>query len=918
MDFNVVERFMRAVLPWPGTEQDPGYVNLHYDFVPTPGKPPLRIVPGYAFKDVAKFNSMAGFMVGQSTSYRNIWQCMSLQKENAGLNKTKKNLRAKRLAANAIALKALWIDLDLKDPQKNYTTEQEALIAVLDFCTKHGLPDPSAIVASGNGLHMYWASNRVLTLEEWKPLAEGFKALLLRDGIKIDPTVTADAARLMRLPETFNRKDLTNPKPVKLLNPNAPILEYNFSTKPFQDLAQHYTPVAKAPPKDMSDVFDAAAFAGVKPNPLFRGLSDKLSDGCERFLDPKPIFDQCPMYDDALKTGGTGLEQGLWMLQILGTTFMEGGNDLAHAISKKDPRYSPNDTDEMFSRKMAERNSIGLGYPSCATFKGAGCKACEGCPIFAEGKSPLNIRVPVRAAANSTTEGVSKPELSFVDPYAEFVGPEFPLHVLPPTLANFVDAEHRAMGADPSAIAMAALTAVAGAIHAETQVKAGEGWWEKPILWTSLVGQPSSMKSPIIKNATQPLSRIDHERDKSWRHKHAKWAQTHNNKTIPSPPKAARCVLNDATPEKVAEVLSRDPSGALMVHDELAGWLGSFERYSNGQSSRAFYLTSWNGGTFLKDRMGKGKNDADAEIRVDNLALCILGGIQPDRLTKLGDLTSDGLLQRFLTVLMKPAKSGDPYYPVAGAEIEYEKLIKSVNDLPAQTYHFADDALEVRDSVLNYIHELEQVDGFPASLIGAIGKLKGYFARICLVLHVAQQHDPAAPPPEPLHPSFTEAAAERLRKIFGAQSDSLSAGIAFGPAILREIAEAAKKLIMEFLLPHMVGLYDVVVNGGQERDKLRLIANFILASDKDRLRPSDITAGVRSLRGEPEQKIREWAGRFCGMDWLHPEDGKPGVPAKAWLVSAGLRDHFAEHRREAQAAKAEMHAILKAGGSRRK
>ena len=52
----------------------------------------------------------------------------------------------------------------------------------------------------------------------------------------------------------------------------------------------------------------------------------------------------------------------------------------------------------------------------------------------------------------------------------------------------------------------------------------------------------------------------------------------------------------------------------------------------------------------------------------------------------------------------------------------------------------------------------------------------------------------------------------------------------------------------------MIGLYDVVANGGQDRDKLRSIANFILASDKDRLRPSDVTAGVRTLRGKLGQK----------------------------------------------------------------
>ena len=329
-----------------------------------------------------------------------------------------------------------------------------------------------------------------------------------------------------------------------------------------------------------------------------------------------------------------------------------------------------------------------------------------------------------------------------MDPYAEFVGPEFPLDILPPTLASFVDAEHRAMGADPAAIAMAALTAVAGAMHAETQVRVGEGWWERPIFWTSLLGQPSSMKSPIIEKATKPLSRIDHGRDKLWRQEHAIWAQTPNNKTIPTPPKPARCVINDATPEKVAEVLSRDPSGSLMVQDELAGWFGGFERYSAGHRNERFYLTAWNGGTFLKDRVGKGKTDIDAEIHVDNLALCILGGIEPDRLIKLGDLTSDGLLQRFLTVLMKSAELGDPDYPVAGAEAEYEKLIKSINALPARNYHFADEASEVRDDVLRHLHKLEQVDGFSPSLIGAIGKLKGYFARICLVLHVVRAHDP--------------------------------------------------------------------------------------------------------------------------------------------------------------------------------
>jgi hypothetical protein len=400
-----------------------------------------------------------------------------------------------------------------------------------------------------------------------------------------------------------------------------------------------------------------------------------------------------------------------------------------------------------------------------------------------------------------------------VDPYAEFVGPAFPLEVLPPTLAKFVEAEHRAMGVDSSALAMAALTAVASAAHAETVVCAGEGWWERPILWTFLIARPSAMKSPIIEKTTKPLSRIDYERQKIWQQEYEKWKQLTKeaDKSIP-PPKPARCIINDATPEKCAEILSRSPCGLLMVHDELAGWIGSFERYNSGASSRAFYLQSWNGGSFLKDRVGKGKGDQDAEIRVDNLALCILGGIQPDRLVELGNLTSDGLLQRSLPCLMNPAERGDEYYPTAMAEADYDKLINSVNAAPPEKYHFDEDALEVRDRVNDYLHKLEQVDGFSSALIGAIGKLRGYFARICLVLEVARRRDPKSLPVW-WTPEWTRAEAERVHKIVdGDPPESLADGI--NPTISRLNAEAAERIIREFLLPHIFGLYDVVVNGG--------------------------------------------------------------------------------------------------------
>ena len=105
----------------------------------------------------------------------------------------------------------------------------------------------------------------------------------------------------------------------------------------------------------------------------------------------------------------------------------------------------------------------------------------------------------------------------------------------------------------------------------------------------------------------------------------------------------------------------------------------------------------------------------------------------------------------------------------------------------------------------------------------------------------------------------------------------------YGADIPRATAEAAEQLIFDFLLPHIFGLYDVIADGGKERETVRAIASFILASDRDRLRPSDVTGGVRKLRGEPQTKVAEWMGRCCAMGWLRPENSNTPIPS-AWLV----------------------------------
>jgi hypothetical protein len=905
--------FLSRVLPWPAPDQS-GWCNVHYTI---PGKDVGY--PGRPYKELDKFLAMVDWGKAHPKNVSDIFFCLSRQSQVG--EKIGNTFRALRRKENALAIKAIYLDVDVKEG-RGYEDILSAVKAVNAFTITARLPWYTALVGSGGGLHVYMISDKPLSLSEWAPFAEGLRFLAEQHGLRCDLFVTTDCSRVLRVPGTFNRKTST-PRPVKLLYLDDKDIDFDTALAHIKR-----APLAGAPsPKGLP--LKLVLFESGPPpfdlgedlnSPEYQTKLGRISDGTPDDLDAKALLDHggCPFFQDALRTGGANVGQGLWMMTALACTFLRGGRELFHRLSKGHKTYTYEDTDAMFDRKLAERDK--LGWPHCATMQKWGSQKCAGCEHLNKMKSPLHLifhRLPDVTGQSAT------PDPSFVDPFSEFAGPAFPVDMLPPTLSNFVYAQQRALGADAAALAMAALAAVA--MHADTVIRASEGWWERPILWVALIGRPSTMKTPIMGKATAVLGRIDSEQNKNWHEQYAQWKRQNEERPAHfGPAKPPRCLINDATPEKIAEILSRGSRGSTMLQDELTGLLGSFERYNSGQASRAFFLSCWNGGLFLKDRVGKGKSDPDAEIHVDNLALCVLGGIQPDKLANLRDLTADGLLQRFLPVLMVSAERGDHYASVAQHEAAYDAFIRSIYAASPQKYHLADDALEIRDRVLEHLHNLETVDGFSPPLMSAIGKLKGYFFRICLILHVARLHDPLNS--NGRQSNFVQFIAtpediEQTAKAFGIGPDdkwgSLSEGIHHSNAISRQTAEATEKVLKEFILPSMLGLYDFVVSGGQDRDLLRSIASFILASNKDRLRPSDFTAGVRGLKGMPEAKIREWVGRFCVMDWLQPEEKVPSLPPKAWHVSPGLREHFAEHRRKAEEARAAARAILKAGGTGR-
>ncbi len=390
MGWGETREFLSKVVAWPGDE--PGFVNLHYSMPNRDGG--KDIVTGKPFTDIDQFLGFAGWAL-KADNIKEQWYCTS-QQAIAGTTQNGKP-KAIRLHQNARLLKAIWIDIDVKDDSKNYSSLQEAWAAFTAFRTTVHLPEPSGVVKSGGGLHIYWISEAPLTPEEWTPYAQGLKTLLIKHGVRCDAGLTTDDVRLLRVPSTLNYK-YDPPRPVELLP--IPLVEYDFASS-LRVLAEAAPAAAKPLESSLP-----ASFIGKKP--VFAlTAGDRLSDGIEqeeRLLPFEPIVKGCAFIREALRTGGKDYSQPMWNLSTLAATFMENGNALAHKMAAGHQGYDRGDTERLYARKLRERSDRGLGWPSCAAIQANGCGSCTGCPHFAAGKSPLNLAIgnTARKPAGST------------------------------------------------------------------------------------------------------------------------------------------------------------------------------------------------------------------------------------------------------------------------------------------------------------------------------------------------------------------------------------------------------------------------------------------------------------------------------------------------------------------------------------
>jgi hypothetical protein len=338
--------------------------------------------------------------------------------------------------------------------------------------------------------------------------------------------------------------------------------------------------------------------------------------------------------------------------------------------------------------------------------------------------------------------------------------PPLPLQVFGP-LAEWLAQAAEVKNTPVDYCATALLTVSASLIGNSRKVTPWQGWEEPAILWTALIGRPSSGKSPALDailepvrliqsdlQAEYPAKKIDYETClEVVKNEKAKWeadVKEAVKKNLAHPPKPAaacepekpalpRLMVNDSTIEAIGLVLKDNPRGILLNRDELAGWLENMGRYGSHGGDRGFWIECFGGRPFS---FGRVKNHHDP-VLIDRLSVSITGGIQPDRLASvMMDGDDDGLAARFLYVWPEPIPPKRPT-----GNYDQGLVLHTFNRLYGLTMQEQPQVMTLTPEAANlFQHFREELaraeEDASGLLLGHIGKMSGMALRISLVLEL--------------------------------------------------------------------------------------------------------------------------------------------------------------------------------------
>jgi hypothetical protein len=239
----------------------------------------------------------------------------------------------------------------------------------------------------------------------------------------------------------------------------------------------------------------------------------------------------------------------------------------------------------------------------------------------------------------------------------------------------------------------------------------------------------------------------------------------------------------------------------------------------------------------------------------------VLGGIQPEPMRKLvEDAVDDGLIQRLIPVVLRPAQSGYDE-SMSDAAIDYEALVERLHYMRPYTIDVLLDAAArvLRRELENKHREMMSVTIINKKLAAHIGKYDGIFARLCLLWHCIE-----SPGTEPL------------------------------PMVSEESAGRVAEFLSCFLFPHAYAFYTSIYGLSDDHDRLANVAGYILAHGIEHLTNRVIQRGDSSMRGLKRHEIENICHQLSALGWVTEGQRRRATDPPRWDVNPEVHRLFHE------------------------
>jgi len=328
-----------------------------------------------------------------------------------------------------------------------------------------------------------------------------------------------------------------------------------------------------------------------------------------------------------------------------------------------------------------------------------------------------------------------------------------PLGALPLVLRKLAVEGMKANQCPAEFIAVPALTALGVAIGNSRILQIKRGWTFKSNIYTCVIADTGTGKSPAQKVALRPVKKLqkelaaEYEREQEiYQEELQQWEDAKRNKeprgTKPQPPVMGEIYATDTTTEALAETLKSNPRGVLLALDELTAWVNGLNQYKGGKGTdREAYLSFWSGALAKINRVRKPPTILESPF------VSVTGAMPPGVLKTLVDERSrgeDGFIHRILFAYPEPIPQRWTEDEISEATLEaYErtfhellKLAPNADSNPALVT-LTPEAKALWVEAYNETM-LERDTRVPDTLRGPWSKFPSQAARLALIIHLTR------------------------------------------------------------------------------------------------------------------------------------------------------------------------------------